>query len=198
MGSDRSSGSPARGGAGRRGRGQAAEALLEAARAEFEEHGFEGTDSNRIARRAGFAPQTFYRHYSDKTAIFVAVYLGWIAREMAALDRALRRSPGAGTAARTILTHHRRFRRFRRSLRALAVADPTVREARARSRLEQAERMASGLGRGRTRAECLALLLVIERIADAAAEDELRDLGLSRADEEAMLMGVLARLGVAA
>src|SRR4051812_9867208 len=52
-------------------RGAGREALLEAARAEFDESGFEGTDTNRIARRAGYAPQTFYRHFTDKTAIFI-------------------------------------------------------------------------------------------------------------------------------
>ena len=41
--------------------------------AEFIESGYAGTDTNRIARRAGFAPQTFYRWFADKTAILRAV-----------------------------------------------------------------------------------------------------------------------------
>jgi len=40
--------------------------LVEAAIAEFETVGFEGTNTNRIARAAGYAPQTFYRHFDDK------------------------------------------------------------------------------------------------------------------------------------
>ena len=53
------------------------ESLIGAAGAEFRERGFSGTDSNKIARRAGFAPQTFYRWFTDKTEIFLAVYRAW-------------------------------------------------------------------------------------------------------------------------
>ena len=56
------------------------ERLIAAAAAEFREAGFAGTDSNRIARRAGFAPQTFYRWFKDKTEIFIAVYRGKLQR----------------------------------------------------------------------------------------------------------------------
>ena len=63
-----------------------AEKLLYAAAAEFNEHGFAGTDTNRIARRAGFAPQTFYRWYEDKIEIFIRVYEYWEGLEAAALQ----------------------------------------------------------------------------------------------------------------
>src|SRR5215470_8598720 len=53
------------------------EKLVRAAAREFNEHGFLGTDTNRIARRAGFAPQTFYRWFGDKTEIFIKVYEQW-------------------------------------------------------------------------------------------------------------------------
>ena len=68
-------------------RGAAREALVVAARAEFDECGFEGTDTNRIARRAGYAPQTFYRNFADKTAIFVETYQRWLAVEWMDLAR---------------------------------------------------------------------------------------------------------------
>jgi AcrR family transcriptional regulator len=54
-------------------RGDGRSVLIAAARLEFEEFGFEGTNSNAIARRAGYAPQTFYRHFEDKREIFLAV-----------------------------------------------------------------------------------------------------------------------------
>src|SRR5580698_765738 len=60
-------------------------ALLDAAEALFNAHGFEGTDTNRIARAAGFAPQTFYRHFEDKRAVFLAVYERWWKGESDAL-----------------------------------------------------------------------------------------------------------------
>src|SRR5271156_3112848 len=62
-----------------------AKALLDAAEREFNARGFDGTDSNRIARAAGFAPQTFYRHFPDKRAVFLAVYERWWKGESDAL-----------------------------------------------------------------------------------------------------------------
>src|SRR6185436_2515069 len=73
-----------------------ADLLRRAALAEFDRHGFAGTDSNRIARRAGFAPQTFYRWYEDKIDIFIHVYRAWIAEEVNAVA-ALNASQAAAT-----------------------------------------------------------------------------------------------------
>src|SRR6185369_10383352 len=98
-------------------RGAARDALLAAARKEFDEAGFEGTDTNRIARRAGYAPQTFYRHFHDKTAIFVEIYNKWFEDEWKDLEKA--HGKGADGAARVLLDHHARHREFRRSLRRL-------------------------------------------------------------------------------
>jgi len=177
-------------------RGGAREALLVAARAEFDERGFEGTDTNRIARRAGYAPQTFYRNFPDKTAIFVETYHRWLADEWKDLGKA--HGKGAGEAARILLKHHANHREFRRSLRRLTTSDPAVRAARAESRRRQLAlldaddeaRQRAPLGNAR-----LALLLCIERIADAAADGELSDLGLTPGDEVALLAGVIRRLG---
>src|ERR1700761_8551817 len=60
--------------------------LIEAAAREFAECGFEGTDTNKIARRAGFAPQTLYRWFDDKTAIFLAVYSKWVREQLERTD----------------------------------------------------------------------------------------------------------------
>lgn len=181
----------------KRPRGEARSALLDAAREEFLECGFEATDTNRIARRAGYAPQTFYRHFADKTAVFVTVYEVWIREELKALGTALLRKSGAASAASTILNHHRRFRLFRRSLRALAIVNPTVRAARTASRKHQAKALGGKAWQGLTTEQRYTALLAIERLADAAAEDELRDLGLSRAAEKRMLAALLIKLGVA-
>src|ERR1700679_2017991 len=53
------------------GRGETSSRLVDAGAKEFAECGFQGTDTNKIARRAGFAPQTLYRWFDDKTAIFL-------------------------------------------------------------------------------------------------------------------------------
>jgi AcrR family transcriptional regulator len=176
-------------------RGAARDALLAAARAEFDEAGFEATDTNRIARRAGYAPQTFYRHFTDKTAIFVEIYRRWLEDELQDLGKAGARS--ADEAARILLGHHARHREFRRSLRRLTTSNPVVRAARAASRRHQLELLEAGdSARGRSRATTtrIALLLCIERLADAAADGELADLGLTPDDEVAMLADLIRRL----
>ena len=55
--------------------------LLYAARDLFNSVGYWNTDTNKIAREAGFAPATFYKHYEDKRDIFLAVYREWVLAE---------------------------------------------------------------------------------------------------------------------
>src|SRR5258708_17971763 len=84
-------------------------ALIEAAARIFNSVGYHGTDSNRIAREAGYAPGTFYIHFPDKLAIFLAVYETWVSAEWSSIEvilksgaRAMRRRP-----SRAVLEHHR-------------------------------------------------------------------------------------------
>jgi hypothetical protein len=96
-----------------------------------------------------------------------------------------------------MLRHHARHREFRRSLRRLTVVDEKVKAARADSRRGQLEFVASeDRKRARTRGKGMdvALLFCIERLADAAADGELADLGLGDADQVAMLAEVIRRL----
>ncbi|MDX2236583.1 MAG: helix-turn-helix domain-containing protein [Hyphomonadaceae bacterium] len=157
--------------------------LLDAAAAEFQAHGYFATDTNRIARRAGFAPQTFYRHFPDKLAAFIAVYARWSAAESEAVRRAASAAENrAAAAAGALLAFHRDWAVFRRSLRLLAVDDDRVRQARADSRSRQIAALA-GLPRnaGRSRADLLAALLAVERLCDAAADGEPADLAVPEA-----------------
>jgi len=173
--------------------------LIDAAEAEFNAHGFHGTDTNRIARRAGYAPQTFYRHFADKTAVFIAVYDRWWKDEIAALGRALERKSteqSAQRAARIVMGFHVRWRGFRRSLRHLALEDPNVRAARIAARIAQMARLRAmpGNGRPQSDAELVGALLTIERLCDAAAEGELADLGLSARAATALVARAMSEL----
>lgn len=156
--------------------------LLRAAEKEFNTRGFDGTDTNRIAKMAGYAPQTFYRHFPDKTAIFLAVYDRWWRAESAALAKALSNSGtrNARAAARIVLEFHSRWRIFRRSLRHLAIVDAKVRKARAQARKEQIAKWKKA-GSRRSESALAGALLGAERLCDAAAEGELADLGLTPA-----------------
>src|SRR5262245_38634771 len=64
--------------------------LVAVAARTFNRDGYHGTDSNRLARAAGYAPGTFYKHFPDKRAIFVAAYESWVAAEWRAIDADLR------------------------------------------------------------------------------------------------------------
>ena len=162
--------------------------LIEAAALEFNERGFAGTDTNRIARRAGFAPQTFYRSFADKTAVFIAVYRSWEDTEGAMLADLLARRASSKRLVEAVVAHHRAHRIFRRSLRQLSLDDPAVRRARADSRKRQLERIREWQQRPAADLESLAIrLLTMERLADALADDEFEDLGFRpRAVENAL------------
>ncbi len=163
------------------------ERLVAAAARVFNRDGYHGTDSNRIAREAGYAPGSFYKHFADKRAIFLAAYEAWVTAEWDGIDAAVRRGGSTDTVVTRIvdlvLAFHRRWRGFRRSLRVLVATDPAVRRAHRRQRNRQL-RLLEELRRRRARpgereADAM-LLLTLERVGDAIAEGELRDLRLDR------------------
>lgn len=169
--------------------------LIKAAAAEFCQSGFAGTDTNRIARSAGFAPQTFYRWFADKLEIFLAVYREWEDEERRSLSDLISHAAKVEQLVQNIIAHHRDYRVFRRSLRQLAVENPLVRKARADSRIRQIEQIALWSGASQSwNDEHALLLLQIERLADAAAEDELADMGIAPQKANIALAELITRL----
>jgi AcrR family transcriptional regulator len=164
------------------------ERILEAATAEFNEHGFGGTDTNRIARRAGFAPQTFYRWFEDKLDVFIKIYDRWRRDELATLSRLLGENASDARLAQAVIAHHKAYVIFRRSLRQLSVENAAVRAARAESRLSQIAFIRKmNANPGRDDSSLAVALFQTERLADAVAEGEFRDMGLDkRAGERAL------------
>lgn len=158
--------------------------LVAAAGVVFNRDGYDGTDSNAIAREAGYSPGTFYKHFEDKRAIFIAVYDEWVAEEWRAIDRIL--ASDSRTKARELVVSvvelHERWRVFRRSLRALASRDPEMRRAHVRGRKRQLETMGA-----HRRARHLFLLYAIERTADAIADGEHEGLGVEREELLALM-----------
>jgi AcrR family transcriptional regulator len=168
------------------------DALIEAAAREFNTAGFHGTNTNLIARAAGFAPQTFYRHFADKTDIFLAVYAFWQARERQAVAQVLNADPKHHAIAKVALDHHLEWKIFRRSLRFLAVSEERVRQARAASRARQLEALAKVPENAqRTKSELAGALLALERLCDAAADGEFDDLGIAKKDVLALVAGAV-------
>src|SRR5262245_3772379 len=176
----------------RRTRTGTAEKLVRAAASEFNEHGFLGTDTNRIARRAGFAPQTFYRWFGDKTEIFIKVYERWQHEEASMLQRLLAKAASDARLVQAVVTHHRRYRVFRRSLRQLSIEDDVVRKARASSRMNQIAQIRKwNPAQTASTADLAVALFKIERLADALAEGEFQDMGVDHKVAEAELASLL-------
>jgi len=162
--------------------------LVAAAAAAFNRSGYHGTDSNRIAREAGYAAGTFYKHFPDKRAILLAAYEEWVGAEWRAIEAALAaggtRDEVAGRIVALVLRHHARWRGLRRSLAALVGEDAEVR----RFHREQRRRQLALLREIRVRAqvsprsaeEDAVLLFTLERVCDAVANGEVRDLSLRR------------------
>ena len=173
--------------------------LVEAAARLFNRDGFHGTDSNRIARAAGYSPGSFYKHFADKRAVFLEVYEDWVTAEWQAVERVIAAGGSAEvTAARIVallLAFHRRWRGFRASLRALVATDAAARRCHRRQRARQLkllrEMRLRQRGPARSAEEDALLLFTLERVCDAAAAGELGDLGLSTAAMVRRLEGLV-------
>jgi AcrR family transcriptional regulator len=160
-------------------------ALVAAAAKLFNSVGYFGTDSNRIAREAGYAPGTFYNHFPDKLGIFLEVYRQWVEAEWQAIAAAIatKSSPTSERAriAGTILEHHRKWRIFRASLRALTATDARVRQARLAQRegqIAQTAELLRARGTRASRARIYASLLLFEILCDAVADGDTVSLGI--------------------
>jgi AcrR family transcriptional regulator len=172
----------------RRGVPEDTRARLVAAAADlFNRHGYHRTDSNRIAQAGGYAAGTFYKHFPDKRAIFLAAYEGWVTAEWRAIADELRsarsRDDTAGRIVALVLRHHVRWRGLRASMAALIVEDATVRafhRAQRRRQLELLRELRAAPGATRTIEDDAVLLFTLERVCDAIASGEVADLGLSR------------------
>jgi AcrR family transcriptional regulator len=161
--------------------------LVKGALQEFNEHGYYGTDSNRIARTAGYAPGTFYNHFLDKAEVFVAAYETWVLEEWRELELELGTRPfttcHADHVVGILASLHERWAVFRASLRALVAVDERVRAAYRSSRSMQLERIAAARRgfdtRGNAEDDAL-LMFLVERTLDALADGECAFHGLSR------------------
>ena len=151
------------------------EKLINAAAGEFNSAAYEATNSNKIARAADYAPQTFYRHFKDKTDIFIQVYRHWESLESQALSKALEsagdRQSKATEAAAIVMKHHRDWAQFRQSLRSLTSNDQRVRTVRNKTRRQQAGKLPH-----LEFAQAMALVLIVESLCDAYADKIISDL----------------------
>jgi AcrR family transcriptional regulator len=178
--------------------------LLTAAANLFNREGFYGTDSNAIAKAAGYSTGVFYKHFKDKREIFLAAYEQWSVAEWKQVAAVLA-TGGSERELAQRLVHmfievHTEWRGLLASLRQLVVTDATVRRFHRRQRKRQLDWMAQLRVqrhlRPRRREEDLVYLWTTERTFDAIAQGEVRDLGLDRTLViEAMVERTLEALG---
>jgi len=161
-------------------------ALLDAAAKIFNSVGYYGTDTNRIAVAAGYTPGTFYTHFEDKRAIFLEVYREWVDAEIEAVAAVLKSDEPSKRLrlARVVLEHHRKWKIFRASLRALYATDAVVHAARLEQRRRQIEvALAQKHRTGKqARAEILAMMLTTEALCDAIADGDVEALDVREAE----------------
>ncbi|MEO7096100.1 MAG: TetR/AcrR family transcriptional regulator [Polyangiales bacterium] len=180
--------------------------LVAAAADVFERDGYHGTDSNALARAAGYSPGTFYKHFVDKRALFLAVYEAWVGATWKSVESALvAEHPSPDVAAKRIVTallvSHERWAGFRRSLKLLAATDDAVRAAfldNRRRQLAGFERLRAGRpsSPNRAREEDALLMFTLERACDAIADGEADGLGVTRSGLIAQLVSLVrAHLG---
>ena len=143
------------------------------------------TDSNQIAKEAGYSTGSFYRHFKDKRELFVATYREWVIEEWASVEGQVLagQSPADSIdrAADALIEHHRRWRVFRGNLRALATYDDELRELTNALRREQLQKMAMLrvlLGEEPCKTEQDAIhAMMFERVCDAMADGDFPSLG---------------------
>lgn len=166
---------------------RAKDALLRSAREIFNSKTYFSTDTNEIARASGYAPATFYRYFTDKLAVFLAVYKNWHEQQRAGVLALLQEHPEAGgfTAklAPLIISYYCDWRGFRASVRCLASIDKDVHNFRL-ARREELIQLVNYVCRvyGRPQkpvGDTLCMLLTLERIGDALADGEFAHFEIS-------------------
>jgi AcrR family transcriptional regulator len=176
--------------------------LVAAAAHEFNVRGYHGTDSNRIATRAGYAAGTFYKHFADKREAFLAAYEAWVTTEWAAVGRELDsarlgRDVAAERIVELVLAHHARWHGLRSALAALLAQDADVRRFHREQRRRQLDLLAVMRRRtgsaARSAEEDALLLFTLERACDAMASGEARDLGIDETALRRLLRDAVAR-----
>jgi AcrR family transcriptional regulator len=180
---------------------QTRERLVAAAASLFNRAGYHGTDSNRIARAAGYSTGVFYKHFKDKREIFLAAYETWVASEWKAVGAELSAGGNPDAIARRLVAlsirFHTRWRGLRASLLELVFTDAEVRRfyrAQRRRQLDTMAQLRIKIGaRPRPREDDAVHLFTTERTCDAIAQGELRALGVSRKAVIAVLIQSVLR-----
>ena len=118
--------------------GERREAVLEAARHEFAQHGLHGASTDAIARRAGISQPYLFRLFGSKKALFIAVNEKCFQRTLELFREAASGTSGRealaaiGAAYRELIESDRSMLQGQLQAYAASVVDEDVRESTAR------------------------------------------------------------------
>ena len=167
---------------------QTRERLVTAAASQFNRFGYHGTDSNTIAKEAGYATGTFYKHFRDKREIFFAAYDRWLAAQWKEISDTLSEMRNAEETARLLvdvsIKFHTEWRGLRASLMELVFSDPEARKFFRAQRRRQLDLIVELRIRfalpARTSEQDAIHLYMTERVFDAIGQGEIQSLGLDK------------------
>jgi len=167
---------------------QTRERLVTAAASQFNRFGYHGTDSNTIAKEAGYATGTFYKHFRDKREIFFVAYDRWLAAQWKEISDTLSEMRNAEETARLLvdvsIKFHTEWRGLRASLMELVFSDPEARKFFRAQRRRQLDLIVELRIRfalpARTSEQDAIHLYMTERVFDAIGQGEIQSLGLDK------------------
>jgi AcrR family transcriptional regulator len=174
------------------------ERLIRAAAGQFNRFGYHGTDSNTIAKEAGYATGTFYKHFRDKREVFLAAYERWLASEWKEVDAELVRWGDTTETARRLVEltvrFHTEWRGLRASLMELVFSDAEVRKFFRKQRRRQLDHIVELRSRynlpPQTSEQDALFMCLTERVYDAIGQGEFQSLGL---DQTAVIESMVER-----
>ena len=178
---------------------QTRERLIAAAASQFNRFGYHETDSNTIAREAGYAAGTFYKHFRDKREVFLVVYERWLEAQWNEITEELSKQLAPSETAKRIVElsvkFHTEWRGLRASLMELVFCDRQARKFFEKQRRLQLELMSQLRHRlhlpPRPLEEDAIHLFMTERVFDAIGQGEIQSLGL---DMDAVLESMTDRV----
>lgn len=181
----------------------ARKAIYHAASESFILDGYFFTDTNRIARKAGYAPATFYQHYDEKFDVFYELYLDWCNQQKIVLGELLSKQLSIGvdvcedasvkvslhesstetlrqfakSVASALLPFYSDWKKFRSAFHVLVSEHTRLQDARNEMRqgFIQLVQVARGMFKKAPlpKEKCLTIILFVEAIGDAVANDEM-------------------------
>jgi AcrR family transcriptional regulator len=171
------------------------EKLIHSATLELCEFSYFGTDSNRIAKRAGVAAGSFYNHFHSKLEVFLEVFTHYADRERVDVFSHLRATPDRikpsfESVAKVLIERRKQSAKLRASLEMLTRTEQAVVDARYLNQQKTIDLLWQGSSKPCThdvKSRIGLHFLVINAITDSIATDRYTHFGIVLAEATARI-----------